>query len=67
MTDKEKMEMLNLRRRVQAQREEICKLQNRFAELRARCYPGAEEYFDKKMYGLLTIVTANRAKYDATV
>lgn len=67
MTDKEKLELLNLRKRVQAQREEIAKLQNRFAELRGRCYPGAEKYFENHQYALLTIVTADRVKHDKSV
>lgn len=57
MTDKEKMELQNLRKRVQMQREEISKLQNRLAELRGRCYPGAEKYLDNHQYGLIKIVT----------
>lgn len=67
LTDKERMELLNLRKRVQMQREEISKLQNRYAELRARCYPDAEKYFDNKQYGLLTIVTADRVKHDKSM
>ena len=59
MTDKEKMELLNLRKRVESQRAEIKNLQNRLAELRGRCYPGAEKFFDSKQYGLLKIVTVD--------
>lgn len=68
LTDKEKMELLNLRKKVVAQKEEIKRLQKQvehirdsynaeIATLRTRCYIGAEEYFDKKMYGVLKIVT----------
>ena len=64
LTDKERMELMNLRKRVQAQREEISKLQNMFAELRKRCYPGAEKFFENHQYALLTIVTEDRVKHD---
>lgn len=63
MTDKEKMELLKLRKRVEAQREEIKSLQNRLAELRGRCYPGAEKFFENHQYALLTIVTADKVKH----
>lgn len=36
MTEKEKAEMMNLRRRVEAQREEIKSLRRTIAEMRAR-------------------------------
>lgn len=37
-------------------------LEGQLNRLRSRCEPGAEKYFDKDMYGLLTITTKQRSK-----
>lgn len=68
LTDKERMELLNLRKRVVAQKEEIkrlevkCEYQRQMHEaeldaLRSRCYPTARDCFDNHQWGLLKIVT----------
>ena len=61
LTDKERMELMNLRKRVAAQREELKHLRElhdgEMSVLRSRCYPGAERYFDSGQYGLIKIVT----------
>ena len=75
MSDKEKLELINLRNRLRSQREEIKRLteenaglkkkieyneQDR-ALLRSRCLMGVERYFDDHQYCVLKIVT-NRHK-----
>lgn len=39
---------------------EINHLKSEIHELRARCYPGAEKWFDKSMYGVLTIIESTQ-------
>jgi len=69
MSDKEKLELINLRNRLRSQREEIKRLTEENAVLkkkveynemdraylRSRCFLGAERYFDDHQYGILKI------------
>ncbi len=76
MTEKEKLELMNLRNRLRCQKDEINRLleanitlrrrlitaEGSLLEIRSRCMPGAERYFDNHQFGLLQITAGRKGK-----